>query len=81
VDGRVSIRDLNRALEWQLSSDGPKTLNGRIIEYLEDIPEPGTSLLLDGYPIEVVQTTRNTVKTVRVNREPRREAPGTAEPD
>lgn len=66
VDGGVSVRDLNRALGWNLPTDGPKTLNGLIIEYLEHIPEPGTSLRLADYPMEVVQTTSNTVKTVRI---------------
>jgi len=66
IDASITIRDLNRALGWQLSTGGPKTLNGRILEYLEDIPDPGTSLMLEGYPLEVVQTGRNSVKTVRV---------------
>lgn len=67
VDGSATIRDLNRTLEWNLPTDGPKTLNGLIIEYLEHIPDTGTSLLLADYPMEVVQTTNNTVKTVRID--------------
>lgn len=67
VDGGISVRDLNRALDWNLPTDGPKTLNGLITEYLEHIPEPGTSLLLANYPMEIVQTTGNTVKTVRID--------------
>ncbi len=67
VDGSVTIRELNKALDWDLPTKGPKTLNGLIIEYLEHIPEPGTSLLIDDHPIEVVQTTSNTVKTVRID--------------
>ncbi|QKT04714.1 HlyC/CorC family transporter [Ectothiorhodospiraceae bacterium 2226] len=66
VDCSVSVRDLNRIMQWQIPTDGPKTLNGLIIEYLETIPEPGTSLLLAGYPIEVVQTSANAVRTVRI---------------
>ena len=50
VDGGASVRDLNRTMHWELPTDGPRTLNGLILEYLEDIPEPGTSLLLAGYP-------------------------------
>jgi Mg2+/Co2+ transporter CorB len=38
-----------------------------VLEYLEDIPEAGTSLLLSGYPVEIVQTKRNLVKTVRLH--------------
>ena len=66
VDGGVNVRELNRVLNWQLPTAGPKTLNGLILEYLETIPEPGTSLLLAGYPVEIVQTTGNAVKTVRL---------------
>jgi len=67
VDGSANIRDLNRLMQWNLPTDGPKTLNGMIIEYLETIPEAGTSLLLAGYPLEIVQTTASAVKTVRIN--------------
>ena len=67
VDGSSTIRDLNRILGWQLPMDGPKTLNRLIIEYLEHIPETGTSLLIADHPMEIVQTTKNAVKTVLVN--------------
>jgi len=66
VNGMVNVRDLNRGLHMELPTDGPKTLNGMVLEYLEDIPEPGTSLLLSGYPVEIVQTRGNRVKTLRV---------------
>jgi Mg2+/Co2+ transporter CorB len=67
VDGGVNIRELNRIMHWELPTEGPKTLNGLVLEYLETIPEPGTSLLLAGYPVEIVQTTTNSVKMVRIN--------------
>ncbi len=67
VDGSTNIRELNRIMHWDLTTDGPKTLNGMITEYLETIPEPGTSLLLEGYPIEIMQTSSNTIKTVRID--------------
>ncbi len=63
IRGTANIRDLNRKMNWELPIDGPKTLNGLILEYLEDIPEPGTSIRLAGYPIEIVQT-RGTAVTV-----------------
>lgn len=66
VDGGANVRDLNRMMHWDLPTAGPKTLNGLILEYMETIPEPGTSLLLAGYPIEIVQTTGNAVKTVKI---------------
>lgn len=77
VEGSANIRDLNRLMQWNLPTDGPKTLNGMIIEYLETIPEAGTSLLLAGYPLEIVQTTASAVKTVRID--PNFREKGTAE--
>ena len=67
VDGSTHIRDLNKVLAWQLHDDGPKTINGLILEHMESIPEPGTSVLIDGYPIEVVQIHNNAVRTVRIS--------------
>jgi Mg2+/Co2+ transporter CorB len=66
VDGSANIRELNRSLGWQFPTDGPKTLNGLIIDYLESIPESGTTVRLAGYPVEVVQTKGNAVKMARV---------------
>jgi Mg2+/Co2+ transporter CorB len=67
VDGSVNIRTLNSALQMQLPTDGPKTLNGLITEYLEMIPETDTSLLLDQHPVDIVQIRENTVKTARIH--------------
>jgi Mg2+/Co2+ transporter CorB len=75
VDGSTSVRELNKVLEWDLPTEGPKTLNGLIIEYLEHIPDPGTSMLLGGYPIEIVQTSQNAVKTVLIDTSLRRTLP------
>ena len=66
VDGGAYIRELNRTMDWQLPTDGPKTLNGLIIEYLESIPEAGTSVRIAGYPIDIVQTTGSVIKTARI---------------
>lgn len=66
VDGGASVRELNRLMEWELPTDGPKTLNGLIIEHLESIPESGTSLLIAGYPVEIVQISANAVKTAKI---------------
>ncbi|MGB5427801.1 MAG: HlyC/CorC family transporter [Gammaproteobacteria bacterium] len=68
VDGSINIRSLNNALDMSLSIDGPKTLNGLITEYMETIPETGTSLLLDNHPIDIVQIKDNMVKTARIHR-------------
>jgi Mg2+/Co2+ transporter CorB len=66
VNASATIRALNRALQWQLPTDGPKTINGLLLERLETIPEPGTALKVDDYQFEVLQTGDNTIKTVRV---------------
>jgi Mg2+/Co2+ transporter CorB len=66
VDATANIRELNRSQEWELPTEGPKTLNGLIVELLENIPKPGTTLEVSGYPIEIVATNDNRIRTVRV---------------
>ncbi len=66
VDGSANIRDLNKEMDWELPTEGPKTLNGLILEYLEEIPEHKVSLRLAGYPIEILDISENMIKTVRV---------------
>lgn len=65
VDASVTVRDLNRVTDWDLPTEGPKTLNGLIIEYMEMIPEPGTSIKFHGHILEIIQRDENTVKLVR----------------
>jgi Mg2+/Co2+ transporter CorB len=72
VDGSANVRELVRTMNWELPTDGPKTLNGLIIEQLESLPEPGTSLLIAGYPVEVVQIQDNAVRTARIKPAARR---------
>lgn len=72
VDGSRSLRELNRKLGLSLPLDGPKTLNGLIIEHLEDIPESGMSLRIAGVQMEVVQTQDRMVRMVRLYRPARR---------
>jgi Mg2+/Co2+ transporter CorB len=66
VSASASVRTLNRKMGWTLPTTGPRTLNGLIIEYLETIPEPGTSLRINDYSLEILQTGDNAVKTVRL---------------
>lgn len=66
VDGSASIRDVNKEMTWKLPTDGPKTLNGLIIEHLEDIPQNNISVRIAGYPIEIVDVSNNRIKIVRV---------------
>lgn len=65
VDASVTVRELNRITQWSLPTEGPKTLNGLIIEYMETIPEPGTSVPLHGYPLEIIKKDENTIKLVK----------------
>ncbi len=66
VNASATVRALNRSMRWNLPTDGPKTLNGLIVEFLETIPDVGTTLKLADYTIEVLQTAENTIKTVRI---------------
>jgi Mg2+/Co2+ transporter CorB len=66
ANASATIRALNRSMRWNLPMDGPKTLNGLILEFLETIPEPGTTLKLADYTLEVLQTGESSVKTVRI---------------
>lgn len=66
VDGRITIRDLNRITGWQLPLDGPKTLSGLLIEHLESIPPQGIGVRIGGYPMEILQVSENMVKLVRI---------------
>ena len=66
VSGTANIRELNRAQGWELPTDGPKTLNGLILELLETIPKPSTCLKISGYPLEIVASDENRIRTVRI---------------
>ncbi|MDD4929023.1 MAG: CNNM domain-containing protein [Gallionella sp.] len=66
LEGGTSLRELNRKLGLHLPLDSAKTLNGLILEHLEDIPETGTSLKIAGYPIEIIQTQDRIVKVARL---------------
>ena len=70
VDGSANIREVNRGYGWDLPTGGPKTLNGLILETLENIPESGTTFRVGGFTIEIVQTLGHAVKTARVTRAP-----------
>ncbi|MEO1202158.1 MAG: HlyC/CorC family transporter [Pseudomonadota bacterium] len=68
VAGSANIRELNRAQRWELPTEGPKTISGLIVELLETIPEPTTCLKVNGYPIEIVETEENRIRSVRFGR-------------
>ena len=66
VEGATLLRELNRKLGFTFPLDGPKTLNGLILEHLQEMPVPGTSVKIAGHPLEIVQTQDRVVKAVRV---------------
>ncbi|MBQ75178.1 MAG: magnesium/cobalt efflux protein [Gammaproteobacteria bacterium] len=66
VDGGAHIRLINRSLGWDLPQDGPKTLNGLITEYLENIPDSNVCMVIGDYRIEIVQIQDNMIRTARI---------------
>lgn len=66
VDASSNIRQLNRLMHWKLPTDGPKTLNGLILEQLETIPDPETSVTVADYPIEILSTSEHAITSVRI---------------
>lgn len=66
VAGHAGVRSLNRALGWDLPAGGPRTLNGLVLEELESIPTPGTSLRIGAYLLEVMQMRGGSVRLVRI---------------
>jgi Mg2+/Co2+ transporter CorB len=73
VEGSALIRHINRKLGLDFPLDGPKTLNGLLLEHLEDIPEAGVSVKIGDTPIEIVQTQDRAVKVARIVAIPARE--------
>ena len=65
VDATITVRELNRVMQWALPTEGPKTLNGLIIDFMETIPEQGTGIKLHGHPLEIIKRDKNTVKLVK----------------
>ncbi|WP_017221894.1 HlyC/CorC family transporter [Moritella dasanensis] len=66
IDGTANIRDINKEMSWHFPTDGPKTLNGLILEYLEEIPVSNISLKIAGHPLEVLAIENNVIQRVRV---------------
>jgi len=66
IEGSAFIRDINKALNWELPTDGPKTINGLITETLESIPEANVCLKVRNYHIETLQISENQIKSARL---------------
>jgi Mg2+/Co2+ transporter CorB len=77
AEGAMPVREVNRALGLSLPTDGPKTLNGLIVEHLQDIPEADVSIKIGAVPMEIVHAQGRTIKTVRIFR-PRANVENTA---
>ena len=67
ADGACPLRVLNRKAGFEFPLDGPKTVNGLVLEALEDIPEPGASIEISGYRFDVIQVLDKMVKVVRIS--------------
>jgi len=66
IEGSLGIRDLNKEMGWALPTDGPRTLNGLILEHLETIPTAAVSTRICGYPMEIMEVENNMVKLVKI---------------
>lgn len=67
VDANIHLRELNRTLQWHLPTEGARTLNGLLLNYLEIIPEAGASLRIEDYLIEIIQTSSSGIKIVKIS--------------
>ncbi len=65
ISGTATVREINRNLDWQLPTDGPKTLSGLILEYLESFPDANAGMTIDGYHLEILELEGNVVQAVR----------------
>lgn len=65
IDGTASVRDVNKGLNWELPTDGPKTVSGLILEYLEAFPDGKAGLTIDNYCLEILELEGNVVRAVR----------------
>lgn len=66
IDGGAFVRDVNRALDWELPLEGPKTLNGLAMEYLESIPDGNIGFEIDGYRFETTEITDKMIAWMQV---------------
>jgi Mg2+/Co2+ transporter CorB len=66
IEGSANIRDINKGLNWHLPTNGPRTLNGLILEHLEDIPESKMSIEISRHQMEIIDFTENKISLVKV---------------
>lgn len=65
IDASITVRELNRLTQWSLPTEGPKTVNGLILDFMETIPNSGTSIRLHGYELEILKRDESSVKLVK----------------
>lgn len=65
IDGSANVREVNRTLDWKLPTDGPKTLSGLLLEYLEEFPTADVGLRIGQYCFETLNMQGNIVRSVR----------------
>ena len=65
VDASITVREFNRVMQGELPTEGAKTLNGLILNFMETIPNTGTSIRLHGYAVEILERDENSVKLVK----------------
>jgi Mg2+/Co2+ transporter CorB len=70
INGSANVREINKSLGWELPTDGPKTLNGLLLEILESFPDGNAGLRIDVYCLEILELKDNMIKTVRARVQP-----------
>jgi Mg2+/Co2+ transporter CorB len=68
INGTANVRDINKSLQWNLPTDGPKTLNGLLLEHLESFPDGNVGVLIDDYYLEILDLQDNVIQAVRARR-------------
>ena len=66
IDGTANVREINKAFNWHLPEDEARTINGIILEALEEIPAPGTRVRIEQYDIDILDVQENMIKRVKV---------------
>lgn len=65
IDGSATVRDLNRALGWELPTEGPRTLSGLLVEFLEFIPDTPLGVRFDSYRLEILAIQDNRIRSIK----------------
>jgi len=69
TNGNFKIRDINKALDWNINEENSKTINGLITEHLDFIPQANLCLQIDKYKYEILDIEDNFISRVKIKRE------------